>query len=186
MQRLSLKMKLALGFGGLWLIMVAMGIVDYNSVSKLANTSQQVDDMMSRKEISAQIEGTIEKQSAAVRGFLLTGDGALLKRAAEGKQEFADTMGTLAKLSTNDQDKKLQAEIQQHYDEFRVKFDSEVQLRRAGKTKEAVALMFSPQLAETRAQLFRAGAERRDAEGPERSSRNRHAGNVLHRRVGFR
>jgi methyl-accepting chemotaxis protein len=141
------------------LIMVAMGIVDYNSVSELANTSRRVDDMMTRKDVSAQIEGTIEKQSAAVRGFLLTGDGALLKRAAEGKQEFANNMGTLARLSTEDQDKKLLAEIQRHYDEFSVTYDSEVRLRRAGKTKDAVALMFSPQLAETRAQLLRAGAD---------------------------
>jgi len=153
MNRLSLKMKLAVGFGGLLLILVAMGFLAYSSVGRLAHISNQVDEVMIKKDMASQIEAAIEKQSSGVRGFLLAGNEDLLKHDEEGRKQFADNMEKLGKLLTHEEGKKLHAEILHSYQEFRGTYDREIQMRRTGKTKEAVAVAFGSQMNSTRTQL---------------------------------
>src|SRR5271154_6388264 len=98
MKRLTLRMKLGVGFGSLLLILMAMGSVDYYSIGRLSDASRQVVEVMAEKDMSSQIEAGIEKQSTGVRGFLLTGKEDLLKHDEEGKQQYADNMDGLAKL----------------------------------------------------------------------------------------
>ena len=160
MNKLSLKMKLGLGFGSLLIILLAMGLMAYSSVGRLADISHRVDLVMTKKDLSSQIEAAIEKQSTGIRGFLLAGKEDLLKQDEDGKREFADNMEKLAQqLLTYEEGKKIQAEIRSGYDEFRAASDREIQLRRAGKTKEAVALMFGSQMTATRNQLRKAVAD---------------------------
>src|SRR5579864_8597777 len=150
MNKLSLKMKLAVGFGGLLLILVAMGFMAYRSVGRLADISNQVDEAMVKKDMASQIEAAIEKQSSGVRGFLLAGNEDLLKHDEEGRKQFADNMEKLGKLLTHEEGKKLHAEILHSYQEFRGTYDREIQMRRTGKTKEAVAVAFGSQMNSTR------------------------------------
>ena len=153
MNRLSLKLKLSLGFGALLLVLAAMAFVAYNSVGQLADMSQRADEIMVKKDMSSQIEAALEKQSTGVRGFLIAGKEDLLKHDEEGKQEFADTMEKLANMLTTDEGKRLHAEISRRHDEFRTIADQEIELRRAGKTKEAQDLAFDPKTNEIRNQL---------------------------------
>jgi len=146
-------MKLAVGFGGLLLILVAMGFLAYSSVGRLAHISNQVDEVMIKKDMASQIEAAIEKQSSGVRGFLLAGNEDLLKHDEEGRKQFADNMEKLGKLLTHEEGKKLHAEILHSYQEFRGTYDREIQMRRTGKTKEAVAVAFGSQMNSTRTQL---------------------------------
>jgi methyl-accepting chemotaxis protein len=159
MNKLSLKIKLGLGFGSLLLILVATGGVAYFSVGRLAETAQQVDGITVEKDMSSQIETGIEKQSAGIRGFLLCGKEDLLKRDEEGKQQFAENMQKLNKLVTREEGKKLLAQIQDEYTKYRATSDREIVLRRAGKTNAAVALVFSPEMSETRTRLRKAVAD---------------------------
>jgi methyl-accepting chemotaxis protein len=159
LNKLSLKVKLGFGFGTLLVILVAMGFVAYNSAGQLADIASRVDDIMTKKDLSSQIEGAIEKQTTGVRGFLLAGKEDLLKHDEEGKQEFTDNMDKLAKLLSTEEGKRLHQEIHRLYQEFRAICDREIQLRRAGKGKEAEALAFSPQTGETRTQLRKAVAD---------------------------
>ena len=96
MNKLSLKMKLGLGFGSLLIILLAMGLMAYSSVGRLADISHRVDLVMTKKDLSSQIEAAIEKQSTGIRGFLLAGKEDLLKQDEDGKREFADNMEKLA------------------------------------------------------------------------------------------
>ena len=153
MNNLSLKMKLGLGFGGLLLILVAIGFVAYNSVGRLADSSNQVDETMIKKDLSSEIEAAIEKQSTGIRGFLLAGKEDLLKHDEDGKRQYNDCMEKLGKLLTHDEGKKLQAEIAHSYADFRATADREIEMRRAGKAKEATALAFGPEMTATRNQL---------------------------------
>jgi methyl-accepting chemotaxis protein len=159
MNKLSLKIKLGLGFGSLLLILVATGGVAYFSVGRLAETAQQVDGITVEKDMSSQIETGIEKQSAGIRGFLLGGKEDLLKRDEEGKQQFAENMQKLNKLVTREEGKRLLAQIQDEYTKYRATSDREIVLRRAGKTNAAVALVFSPEMSETRTRLRKAVAD---------------------------
>src|SRR5579872_2589597 len=159
MNKLSLKLKLGLGFGVLLLVLVAMGFVAYNSVGELADILKRTDDIMTKKDMSSQIEAALEKQSTGIRGFLLAGKEDLLKHDEEGKQQFVDTMERLGKMLVTDEGKKLHAEIGRSYEEFRRLADQEIQLRRAGKAKEAEDLAFDPQTNEVRNQLRKAIAD---------------------------
>src|SRR5579872_745733 len=107
MNRLSLKLKLSLGFGALLLVLAAMAFVAYNSVGQLADMSQRADEIMVKKDMSSQIEAALEKQSTGVRGFLIAGKEDLLKHDEEGKQQFVDTMERLGKMLVTDEGKKL-------------------------------------------------------------------------------
>jgi methyl-accepting chemotaxis protein len=153
MNKLSLKTKLGMGFGSLLIILTAMALVAYNAVGQLGQISERVDEVMTKKDMSSQIEASIEKQTTGIRGFLLAGREDLLKHDEEGKQEFAENMNGLGRLLVNEEGKRLHAEIRSSYDEFRALADREIELRRAGKTQEAEELVFSPQTGEVRNRL---------------------------------
>ncbi len=159
MNKLSLKMKLGVGFGALLAILLVTGLMAYNAVNRLSSIADQVDGIMAKKDMISQVEAGIEKQSTAVRGFLLGGKEDLLKHDEEGKQEYSENMDKLDKLLKKEDARKLRAEIEQNYQPIRANFDHEIQLRRAGKEKEAVALVFNPAMSETRTQLRRAVAD---------------------------
>jgi methyl-accepting chemotaxis protein len=159
MNKLSLRMKLGLGSGNLLLFLVAMGYFAYNSVGQLAEITGRADGVMVKTHLASQIEAATEKQTAGIRGFLLTGKEALLKHDEEGKEQFAESMDKLSKLLVLEESKKLQAEVRQHYATFRTNSDREIELRRAGKLKEAEGVMFSPRMNEARTEMSRAIAD---------------------------
>ena len=153
MNKLTLKAKLGLGFGGLLLILIILGTVAYTSVGRLADISAQVDTIMAKKDMASQIEGGIEKQSTAVRGFLLSPKEDLLKHDEDGKQQFVENTDKLEKLLTYAEARQLLGEIRSNYALFRTNCDREIELQRTHKTKEALALIFSPQMGEIRTRL---------------------------------
>jgi methyl-accepting chemotaxis protein len=159
MRKLTLKMKLGMGFGSLLLILVAMGFVANGTVSRLADLSGRVDGMMTKKDTASQIEAEIEKQTTGIRGFLLTGREDLLKIDDQGRREFNENMDRLQKTIATEEGKQFHTDIQRAFDEYRAIADREIELRRAEKTKEAVELAFSPPTGEVRAHLRKAVAD---------------------------
>ncbi|MGA7078241.1 MAG: methyl-accepting chemotaxis protein [Terriglobales bacterium] len=153
MQKMSLKTKLAVGFGSLLIILTAMGVVAFKAVGQLAEISNRVDEIMTKKDMSSQIEAAMEKQTTGIRGFLLAGREDLLKHDDEGKAEFAENMDRLGKLLVTEEGKRLHAEILKSNDEYRAIADREIELRRTGKAKDAEELAFSPQTGEVRSRL---------------------------------
>ena len=152
MQKMSLKTKLAVGFGSLLIILTAMGVVAFKAVGQLAEISNRVDEIMTKKDMSSQIEAAMEKQTTGIRGFLLAGREDLLKHDDEGKAEFAENM-TAGEALVTEEGKRLHAEILKSNDEYRAIADREIELRRTGKAKDAEELAFSPQTGEVRSRL---------------------------------
>ena len=159
MNKISLKMKLGLGFGTLLITLAAMSLMAHHALGQLADISDRVDLLTTTKDMASQIQTAIEKQSAAVRGFLLAGKEDQLKHDQEGQHEFADNMDKLGKLLNGEEGRKIHAEIRNNYADFRATSDHEIKLRRAGKIKEAEAVMFSSQMTATRSQLEKAVAD---------------------------
>src|ERR1039457_2761660 len=153
MNNLSLRVKFGLGFGSLLLLLAAMGLAAYESVGQLTEISGRVVKMMAKKDMSSQLEASIEKQTTGVRGFLLAGKEDLLKHDEEGEQKYSENMERLRQAIYTDEGKRLQADIQRSYGEFRGIADQEVELRRAGKSKEAEELAFNSHTAEVRTNL---------------------------------
>jgi len=66
MNRLTLRMKLGLGFGSLLLILAAMGFVANSSVGQLSYISAGAEQVMTKTYLASQIEAGLEKQMAGV------------------------------------------------------------------------------------------------------------------------
>src|SRR5205807_1226634 len=111
MNKLSLKMKLAVGLGSPLAILVALGIVAYNSVGQLGELAHRVEEVTANRDRSSRIETAVEKQTTGVRGFLLAGNEDRLKHDEEGKQEFTDNLDKLAQKLDTEEGKKLHAKI---------------------------------------------------------------------------
>src|SRR5579871_2279066 len=69
---LSLKAKLAAGFGTLLAILIAMSIVSYTSVQKLSELSAFADQKAQGRFYATSIQGLINAQKGQYRSFLLT------------------------------------------------------------------------------------------------------------------
>jgi CHASE3 domain sensor protein len=119
MNKLSLKMKLGMGFGGVLLILILTGIVANNAVGQLDELSNRVEKMMAKKDMASLLEAGVEKQSTGIRGFLLSGRDDSLLHDEEGKKEFSENMEKLRQTIVTEEGKRLHGEIQQNYAEYR-------------------------------------------------------------------
>jgi methyl-accepting chemotaxis protein len=141
LNKLSLKMKLGVGFGLLLATLVVLGFAAYHTILNLDEAANEVDRKADEKELALSLETSAMKESSATRGYLLSGEEKLLERDEQGKREINQAIGKLAPLVKSEDGKRLYAEIQRSYESFRVLADREVQFRRDGKTKEAVEVM---------------------------------------------
>src|ERR1700747_3246302 len=72
MSKLSLKMKLGVGFGALLGLIVLLGFSSYYFAKQAAVRSSQVDDAVAMKDAAMDSSQAMWKGLAACRGFLLS------------------------------------------------------------------------------------------------------------------
>ena len=153
MEKMSLKAKLTIGFGTVLAVTAILGVISYSAMSRVSDAADAVLFNSGKKELTESIETAIEKQTTGVRGFLLAGKEELLKHDEEGKRELEESMSKIEKMFVTEEGKKAFAEVSRLSKEFRGIADREIQLRRAGKAKDASELAFSPRTAEVRSEL---------------------------------
>ena len=141
LNKLSLQMKLVAGFGLLLAILVALGLASYRTIVSLDEAATEVDRKTQEKELVSSIAAFAMMESSGSRGFLLSGDEKMLDRDEEGKREIRQAMEALVPKVQSDAGKQLYAELQRAHAAYRTTADREIQLRREGKTKEAVEVM---------------------------------------------
>ncbi len=145
MKNIGLKWKLALAFGSLLCIILGMAWVAYASMVQQSAALDQ-SELSARKLVLAErLDAALEAQSAAVRGFLLGGADSMLQRDSEARLSFQRDATELTPLLRLEEGKRLSAEIAAEYLTYRATLNKEIQLRQAGKTKEAVATGFHAQ-----------------------------------------
>ncbi len=153
MNKLSLKMKLGVGFGALLLIVALLGVIGYESAATAAEVSGEVERQVEKKEMTLTIDMSVEKQLAELRAFLLTGGEEHVNSGETAQVTFRETMDRLEPLLQMEQGNKTFAAIRQLYGEYRPIMDRAIELRRAGKAKEAVDLIFAPEASAKRDEL---------------------------------
>jgi len=151
--KMSLKMKLGVGFGSLLLIVALLGVVGYESTVTAAELSGQVERQVQKREMTLAIDMSVEKQLGALRAFLLTSDEEHLNSGETARVTFRETMDKLEPMLQTEQGRITFAAIQQIYGEYRPVMDHAIELRRAGKTKEAVDLIFAREANDQRNKL---------------------------------
>lgn len=158
MNGMSLKMRLGVGFGALLLIVAVLGVVGYESTVTAAELSTQVERQVHKRSLTITVDMSVDKQLVALRAFLLTGDEGHLKSGEAAQMTFRESMDELEKLLQTEEGKKTFAAVQQLYGQYRPIMDRTIQLRREGKTKEAVDLIFAREADDKRNELREATA----------------------------
>lgn len=153
MRRLSLKMKLAVGFGLPVLILVVMGIVTFSTFQTLGVLGADAAEKAHSLSVMQGMESCLNDQKAESRGFLLDGQKERAERYTDDNRLLADSFSELTAIVHTEKGKQMLAQIREASDAYHATMDRMIELRRAGKTQEAVELMNSPQMNDTRARL---------------------------------
>ena len=153
MKNISLKVKLAGGFGILLLIMAVMGVSGYNSINKLSVLADEITKQMSKKQMALQIDSGLELQISSTRGYVLSGKEELLKRRDQGVEQYNDQTEKLGSLLQTEAGKALARRMQSEGKQLQDLQERSVELRRAGNGKAATDLLFGDELSRLRADL---------------------------------
>ncbi|HZW95637.1 MAG TPA: methyl-accepting chemotaxis protein [Candidatus Eremiobacteraceae bacterium] len=145
MRRLSLKMKLAVGFGLPVLILVVMGIVTYTTFQTLGALGADAAEKAHSLSVLQGMESCLSDQKAEYRGFLLDGQKERAERYTDDNRLLADSFSEMTAIVHTEKGKQMLAQIREASDAYHTTMDRTIELRRAGKTQEAVELMNSPQ-----------------------------------------
>ena len=157
MRRLSLKMKLAVGFGSLLLVMVVIGGLSYYSLRRVVELSTKAAQKASAAFILRNIESRINDQKAEVRGFLLDNScQEELERYANNGRILADDFSKLESLILTEKGKQMLAQLREGSNGYNKEMERGIELRRAGKAKEVIDLLYQPQTVALRDQTARA------------------------------
>jgi methyl-accepting chemotaxis protein len=99
----------------------------------------RVIQLNSRSEILAEeMDASIYRRSAALRGFLLTGDPAFATRIDRSITEFNSTLDRVEKLAQDSSDHAAVAEIRRSDQEFQAHVESMVQMKESGMPTEKI------------------------------------------------
>jgi methyl-accepting chemotaxis protein len=150
MNKLSLKIKLAVGFGSLLLILILLGGVGYKSAVTTEKLSHEVRFNSTKKDLTLAIQLAIEKQKVGVRDALLHGDMSYLNAA---RAEFGEKMDALRPLLSSEQSRALFASIQQAAAAYEHIADRAIELGRAGKMTAALDAFYGPDAQQARGDL---------------------------------
>ena len=159
MNKLSLRVKLGVGFGALLLVLTITSTVAYVATFRMADATSKIVVNSEKRDLINQMVVGIEKQTTGIRGYLLAGREDLLKHDQEGQQEYKEGLAKLESLLVTEKGKKLFADIAREYVEYRSIAEQEIQFRRAGNSKAALNLAFAPHTAEVRTNLRNQAAE---------------------------
>jgi len=150
-------MKLAVGFGSLLLVLVVVGGLSYYSLRRVVELSTEAAQKASAAIILRNIESRINDQKAEVRGFLLDSSRQEeLERYANNGRILADDLSKLEPLILTEKGKQMLAQLREGSNGYSREMERVIELRRAGKAKEAIDLLYQPQTVALRDQTARA------------------------------
>ena len=159
MNKLSLKLKLAVGFGSLLLILLTMGLLSYWSVGKVSELSALVDQKSQANFYAASIFSRINDQKAEYRAFLLTNQRAEMDRYAANSRQLRDDLDKLQANLSTDKGRDALTHLRQTLDAYHAIIERAADLHRAGKQKQAIALTVTPASDAVRGELGKTVAD---------------------------
>ena len=153
MKKLSLKVKLAGGFGALLITLALTGFASYNAIEKLSVLTDEISKQMLKKEYGLAVDGGLELQTSSTRGYILSGQDDLLQRRSEGVEEFSSALAKTQALLQTEAGKALGSRIESSGKELGRIQQRAIDLRRGGNLKAATELLFSEDSSRLRASL---------------------------------
>ncbi len=153
MKKLSLKVKLIIGFGSLLVLLLTIGVLSYTSLGSLSSSAEAANSNLKKKELTIGMEEAIEKQSCGTLGFIITRSDTMLAHRQEGIKEYRDRAQELEKMLVTERSKKLFSEIDDAVAETAGIQEEEIALARKGNLDEIASLATGSRSAQLRSVL---------------------------------
>lgn len=159
MNKLNLKVKLALAFGSLLLILLTMGAISYTSVERVKTLSAFVDQKDQATFYATSIFSRINDQKAEYRAYLLTSRQAEMDRYAANSLSLAEELDKLQATLSTEKGREAVTHLRRTLDAYHAIIERAADLHRAGKQKQAIALTLTPESDAVRGDLGKTVAD---------------------------
>ncbi len=148
MSKASLKLKLTLGFAGVMLALAANSLVGYFSIATLQASGEKLRLAEEKRKLVLIMQTSLEQERSGVRALLLGSTSQ--EELEEGRGRFRDAFEKIPALLRTAEGKRLVANLGEANELYTRLLDRELELHRADKNKEAIALCMSPEAGEIR------------------------------------
>ncbi|HLW89283.1 MAG TPA: methyl-accepting chemotaxis protein [Terriglobales bacterium] len=152
-RKLTLNLKLVIGFGALLLIVAGLVTTSYFSVQRLAELSATADTKSTEAYLARSIQAVINERKVSIRSFLLSSNESYMRKYEESNALLAADLSKLQPLLTTAEGKHVLTQLRQTADEFDRSAKRVAQLKRDGKTGESTALLLGPEMSQVRGEM---------------------------------
>ncbi len=143
MDKLTLKMKLALGFGLLLAFLILTASFDYYATRRVESAAEMANASLDNKERTTLIEVSILSQIRSADEYTFTGDKAALKRYGEFQLQCVQKLDEFSKMLVTTEGKALFANVRNAVDKMSTVTNQQIMLRRNNRTYESSNMAFS-------------------------------------------
>jgi len=144
MNRFGLRVKLALGFGLLLTMLVAMGIVNYYSSLRVKAATDEVQSDQQKERHTMATNMALLKQIQSANQYVFNGDDASLQKYGAAKLEIEGKLAAIKKLLTTPAGKEMVSRFEESAKQVTVLTEQEIAFRQASRNYEATDMAFSP------------------------------------------
>jgi methyl-accepting chemotaxis protein len=152
-RKLTLNLKLAIGFGALLLIVAGLMSTSYFSVQRLADLSATADAKSTEAYLARSIQTVITERKVGIRSFLLSGNESHMQKYEESNVLLTEDFSKLESLLTNAEGKQVLTQLRHASDEYDRSAKRVAQLKRDGKAREGAELLLGPAMSQVRSEM---------------------------------
>lgn len=138
---MSVKARLTLGFGVLVAVTLILGGAAYRGIVVIDGAADDIDRETAQRNLADDVDIATLKEGMGARGFLLTGDEALLELYESGRREYQQATEKLPSYVESGEGKRLLAEIVRTHEAYHAIAERELQYKRERKDKDALDVM---------------------------------------------
>lgn len=146
----GVRAKIRFGFGFMLLLLVGFGMFTYLQVRAVHRASDEASSAIEPWRLANALRADTYLRLSALRGYLLQGSGELLTEYQNATQDCDDELDKLEAIVDSQEEKATLSKIKEHMAIYTKIMEREIELRKAGKTKEAETLAFSQEAADAR------------------------------------
>ncbi|WP_028612234.1 methyl-accepting chemotaxis protein [Paenibacillus harenae] len=140
--KLTISRKLFAGFMSVLLVLIAMVAMSYTQIAKVERSfTGLIEDEANHLILIQQLNVSVKKEQAGLRGYLLLGDKAALQSFTDAHSEFQKLSLSLEELMLDPEAKALHQELDQLESEYYHVSNKSIKLYVQNKTTEAAELI---------------------------------------------
>jgi methyl-accepting chemotaxis protein len=144
MNRLGLKMKLAVGFGLLLCMLVTMGASAYYASLRVKAVTEEANDDQDKERHTILIDTAVLQQIQAANEYVFNGKAAALPKYAEAKQGVEQRLNAIKKMLITPKGKEIVSRFEESAKQVSALTDQEIAFRQASRNYEATDMAFGP------------------------------------------